>query len=57
MKSLVSMQLFVKPGDKVKATVDCFSFGGVVVLVNADTPQLLEDYARLHCITTDLFVI
>jgi len=48
MKSFVSMEIFLKPGCDVKPTINCFTFGGVVVLINPDEEQLVADYQRIH---------
>ena len=48
MKSFSRMELFVKPGSCVIPTVNCFTLGGVVILINPDTVQLCRDYDRIH---------
>ena len=48
MSSFVRMELFVKPGQKITPTINCFNFGGVVVLVNENSEQLSADYQRIH---------
>ncbi|CAE7806982.1 unnamed protein product [Symbiodinium microadriaticum] len=48
MASFVRMELFVKPGARIVPTINCFTFGGVVVLINEHSPQLEKDYQRIH---------
>ena len=48
MPSFVRMELFLKPGEPVVPTINCFTFGGVVVLINDDQEQLAADYRRIH---------
>jgi len=57
LKSFVRMELFLKPGQPISPTINCFTFGGIVVLVDADDAQVLADYQRIHEIEYDLFQI
>jgi len=41
-------EIFVKAGAPVVATVDCFSWGGVVKLAHVDGAQLDKDYAAIE---------
>jgi hypothetical protein len=44
LESYRAHELFVKPGQEVIPTVDCFSWGGVVKLANPSDEKLFEDY-------------
>lgn len=55
LKSFIRMELFLKPGQRMSPTINCFTFGGIVVLVHPDSQQVLEDYQRIHEISVDLF--
>ena len=57
LKSFVRMELFLKPGQHISPTINCFTFGGIVVLVEADDAQVLADYQRIHEVESDLFEI
>ena len=58
MKSFVDMELFVKAGGLVKKTIDCFTFGGSVKLVNDDLSQLVQDYDRIRALEiSSLFIV
>jgi len=48
MASFVSLEMFAAKGARVRKTIDCFTFGGVVRLVNPDTAVLVRDYERLR---------
>eukprot|EP01039_Chlorochromonas_danica_P007202 gene7202-7968_t len=48
MQSVVGVDLLVKPGTYVYKTIDCFTFGGVIRLVNEDLSQLERDYNRIR---------
>ena len=50
MPSFVSMELFATKGAAVRKTVDCFTFAGVIRLVNSDQEALVRDYDRIHAI-------
>lgn len=57
LSSFVKLDLFAKSGTVIKKTIDCFSFGGIVRLVNEDAGQLQADYDRIHQMAaTGLFV-
>lgn len=51
LSSFLRMDLFVRPNTVVRRTVDCFTFGGVVRLVNEDAAALLRDYEFIHEMT------
>ena len=46
MASYTGHQWYVKPGDDVSPTTDCFTFGGCVQLGHEDTEVLQRDYNR-----------
>jgi len=48
MRSFIRMEIFLKPGQIVKMTVDCFTLAGVVMLSHCDEAQVVEDYERLR---------
>lgn len=48
MSSIVHLEYFLKIGQPFKRTIDCFSFGGLVKLVNKDLNQLVADYERIR---------
>jgi hypothetical protein len=51
------MELFLKPGQRMSPTINCFTFGGVVVMVHPDADQVLRDYERVHELEVDLFEV
>ena len=58
MKSFVDMEIFVKVGGSIRKTIDCFSFGGSIKLVNNDLSQLVEDYERIRALEiSSLFIV
>ena len=58
MKSFVDMEIFVKVGGSIRKTIDCFSFGGSIKLVNDDLSQLVEDYERIRALEiSSLFIV
>jgi hypothetical protein len=42
------MELFLKPGTQIALTTNCFTLGGVVILINPDIEELTMDYTRIH---------
>ena len=48
MSSTVHLEYFLKIGQPFIRTIDCFSFGGLVKLVNKDLKQLTADYERIR---------
>ena len=48
MSSIVHLEYFLKVGQTFIKTIDCFSFGGLVKLVNRDLKQLTADYDRIR---------
>jgi hypothetical protein len=56
MKSFKYMELFVKVGGPIRKTIDCFTFGGIVKLINTDLSELVANYTRIKEIESlDLF--
>jgi hypothetical protein len=55
MKSFIRMELFLKPGQAMTPTINCFTFGGIVVLVHPDPQQVLADYEKIHELGVNLF--
>lgn len=47
MPSYCSHQWYVKVGEPIAPTIDCFTFGGCVQLRHEDADVLQRDYARL----------
>jgi biotin carboxylase len=52
MPSFRDIETFLKPGKPCRPTIDCFTWGGCVLLANVDEQQLNEDYARIEEICT-----
>jgi hypothetical protein len=48
MRSFIRMEIFLKPGDIVKKTIDCFTLGGVIMLSHRYGGQVEADYARIR---------
>jgi hypothetical protein len=48
MSSIVHLEYFLKIGQEFNPTIDCFTFGGLVKLVNKDLKQLTTDYERIR---------
>lgn len=46
MASYTGHQWYVKPGDVIAPTTDCFTFGGCVQLSHEDDTVLQRDYRR-----------
>ena len=47
MKSFQYMELFVKMNEPVHKTINCFTFGGLIKLVNSNLSDLVNDYNRI----------
>ena len=57
-KSFVAMEIFLKPGQKVSPTVDCFTFVGNMRLTHNDEAVVTADYERVREIeSSDDFLI
>ena len=57
-KSFVAMEIFLKPGQKVSPTVDCFTFVGNMRLAHNDEAIVTADYERVREIeSADDFLI
>lgn len=48
LQSYRGHQFFVEVGERLRKTVDCFTWGGYVKLVHVDEDQLVRDYQRLE---------
>lgn len=48
MNSVVGSEIFVKVGQPLLPTVDCFTFGGLVKLFHANLDVLLADNDRIR---------
>ena len=48
MKSVLGIELFLKPGSKVVRTMDCFTFGGIVKLFHPCADIMEADFHRLR---------
>ena len=53
MQSFRALELFLKPGKPIKPTIDCFTWGGCVLMSNSDEAELNRDYARIEEMCTD----
>lgn len=53
LESYRAHEFFVKAGQEVIPTVDCFSWGGVVKLANSSDEKLLEDYLIIEQLCHD----
>ena len=47
------MEIFLKPGEKVSPTVDCFTFVGNIRLTHGDAAVVDRDYNRVREIELD----
>ncbi|GMH98712.1 hypothetical protein TrST_g13618 [Triparma strigata] len=57
MSSFRAIELFLKPGDKIKPTIDCFTWAGCVLMANPSKTALEKDYARIEemCLNGELY--
>ena len=57
MPSFRALELFLKPGDKIKPTIDCFTWAGCVLMANPSEECIGKDYARIEemCLTGELY--
>jgi hypothetical protein len=53
LESYRAHEMFVKAGDDVVPTIDCFTWGGVVKLANPSAEKLLEDYTTIENLCID----
>lgn len=51
--SFAAMEIFLKPGEKVSPTVDCFTFVGNIRLTHGDAAVVDRDYNRVREIELD----
>lgn len=42
------MEIFLKPGEIVKKTIDCFTLAGVIMLSHRYESQVENDYLRIR---------
>ena len=57
LKSFVRMEIFNKLGTFIVPTINCFTYGGLVVMVNDNTAQLEADYNRIHEMDENIFMV
>lgn len=48
MRSFIRMEIFLKPGENVKKTIDCFTLAGVIMLSHRYESQVENDYLRIR---------
>jgi hypothetical protein len=48
MRSFIRMEIFLKPGDTIRKTIDCFSLAGVIMLSHRYESQVEADYLRIR---------
>lgn len=48
MRSFIRMEIFLKPGEIVRKTVDCFTLAGVIMLSHRYESQVEADYLRIR---------
>lgn len=48
MRSFIRMEIFLKPGDTIRKTIDCFTLAGVIMLSNRYDAQVANDYNRIR---------
>jgi len=48
MRSFIRMEIFLKPGDMIKKTIDCFTLAGVIMLAHSLDAQVSADYERIR---------
>jgi len=53
MSSFLFIEIFHREGKRIRPTIDCFTFGGLVKLVNKDLTALLKDYERIQSMEED----
>jgi hypothetical protein len=57
LNSFMSIELFSKVGATLRKTVDCFTFGGILCLLNKDEHVMQSDYDRIREIEEVGFVV
>ncbi len=58
MKSFKHCDIFVKPGQPIVATTNCFNLAGNVVLTDHDEECVLKDYNRIREMEdSNLFIV
>lgn len=48
MASFVNFEMFLKVGAQISKTVNCFTFGGIVLLIHDDLDVVLNDGDRIR---------
>ncbi len=48
MSSVLEATYFFRAGDKVVPTINCFTWGGIVILYNEVEATLIADYTRIR---------
>lgn len=57
MRSFIRMEIFLKPGEIVRKTIDCFTLAGVIMLSHRYESQVDADYLRIRDMeNSNLFV-
>lgn len=57
MASLKGYEFFLRPGQSIVPTVDCFTFGGLVKLFHTDKDVVSANYDRLRAMEdANLFI-
>jgi hypothetical protein len=57
MRSFIRMEIFLKPGDRIRKTIDCFTLAGVIMMSHRFEGQVEGDYSRIRSIEDEgLFV-
>lgn len=57
MRSFVRMEIFLKPGELIRKTIDCFTLAGVIMLTHRSEIQVVNDYDRIRQMEDeDLFI-
>lgn len=48
MSSVLGFEIFLKPGQQVIPTIDCFTFGGLVKMYHSNLEVIAEDWNRIR---------
>jgi hypothetical protein len=48
MRSFIRMEIFLKPGETIRKTIDCFTLAGVIMLSHRSEVQVVNDYDRIR---------
>ena len=57
MSSYRASEFFLKPGNRMKKTIDCFTWAGCVLMANKDERELNRHYARIEemCLSGEIY--